>query len=339
MSKQIAVIGAGSWGTALAKLLALNGHSVRMWDLDTAHLQEMQANRENVRYLPGVKLPDGVEICMEEKDCLNGADLVLFGVPAQHFRAAFQVALAMMPDDALVVNVAKGIEQASLQRMSEIAYSVKPDVRYVVLSGPSHAEEVGREMPTTVAVASRDMALAREVQDIFMNDFFRIYTNDDVAGLELGGSLKNIIALGAGIADGLGYGDNAKAAMMTRGIVEMTRLGVELGAKPETFSGLSGVGDLIVTCCSMHSRNRRCGILIGQGKDPKEAVKEVGMVVEGMYTADAAYRLAKKVGVEMPITEAIYKVVQGEIAAADAVYALMTRARKGENETLVKDLL
>ena len=223
--------------------------------------------------------------------------------------------------------------------MSEIAYSVKPDVKYVVLSGPSHAEEVGREMPTTVAVASRDMALAREAQDIFMNDFFRIYTNDDVAGLELGGSLKNIIALGAGIADGLGYGDNAKAAMMTRGIVEMTRLGVELGAKPETFSGLSGVGDLIVTCCSMHSRNRRCGILIGQGKDPKEAVKEVGMVVEGMYTADAAYRLAKKVGVEMPITEAIYKVVQGEIAAADAVYALMTRARKGENETLVKDLL
>lgn len=339
MSKQIAVIGAGSWGTALAKLLALNGNSIRMWGRNTEHLQEMQANRENVRYLPGVKLPDSIEICMEERDCLKGADLVLFGVPAQHFRVAFQKALALMPEDALVVNVAKGIEQASLQRMSEIAYSVKPDIKYVVLSGPSHAEEVGREMPTTVAVASKDMELARQVQDIFMNDFFRIYTNDDVAGLELGGSLKNIIALGAGIADGLGYGDNAKAAMMTRGIVEMTRLGVKLGARPETFSGLSGVGDLIVTCCSMHSRNRRCGILIGQGKDPKEAVKEVGMVVEGMYTADAAYRLAKKLGVEMPITEAIYKVVQGEVAAADAVHALMTRAKKGENETLVKDLL
>ena len=335
MSKQIAVIGAGSWGTALAKLLALNGNTVRMWDLDTKHLEEMQANRENVRYLPGVKLPDAVEICMEERACLKDADIVLFGVPAQHFRTAFQIALALMPEDALVVNVAKGIEQASLQRMSEIAYSIKPAVKYVVLSGPSHAEEVGREMPTTVAVASKDMDLAREVQDVFMNDFFRIYTNDDVAG----GSLKNIIALGAGIADGLGYGDNAKAAMMTRGIVEMTRLGVRLGARPETFSGLSGVGDLIVTCCSMHSRNRRCGILIGQGKDPKEAVKEVGMVVEGMYTADAAYRLAKKLGVEMPITEAIYKVVQGEVSAADAVHALMTRARKGENETLVKDLL
>ena len=219
MSKQIAVIGAGSWGTALAKLLALNGHSVRMWDLNAEHLQEMQANRENVRYLPGVKLPDSIEICMEERDCLKGADLVLFGVPAQHFRVAFQKALALMPEDALIVNVAKGIEQASLQRMSEIAYSVKPGIKYVVLSGPSHAEEVGREMPTTVAVASKDMELARQVQDIFMNDFFRIYTNDDVAGLELGGSLKNIIALGAGIADGLGYGDNAKAAMMTRGIV------------------------------------------------------------------------------------------------------------------------
>ena len=339
MNQTIAVIGAGSWGTALAKLLALNGHSVRMWDVDEAHLKEMQQARENVRYLPGIQLPDGLEICLQERDCLSGADLVLFGVPAQHFRVAFQKALAMMPEDAIVVNVAKGIEQASLMRMSEIAYSVKPSVRYVVLSGPSHAEEVGREMPTTVAVASRDKELAGKVQDIFMNDFFRIYTNDDVAGLELGGSLKNIIALGAGIADGLGYGDNAKAAMMTRGIVEMTRLGVTLGAKPETFSGLSGVGDLIVTCCSMHSRNRRCGILIGQGMDPKEAVKEVGMVVEGMYTADAAYRLAKKLGVEMPITEAIYRVVNGEVSAQDAVYALMTRAKKGENETLAKDLL
>ena len=330
MSKQIAVIGAGSWGTALAKLLALNGNTVRMWDLDTKHLEEMQANRENVRYLPGVKLPDAVEICMEERACLKDADIVLFGVPAQHFRTAFQVALALMPEDALVVNVAKGIEQASLQRMSEIAYSIKPAVKYVVLSGPSHAEEVGREMPTTVAVASKDMDLAREVQDVFMNDFFRIYTNDDVAGLELGGSLKNIIALGAGIADGLGYGDNAKAAMMTRGIVEMTRLGVRLGARPETFSGLSGVGDLIVTCCSMHSRNRRCGLLIGEGMKPEDAVREVGMVVEGMYTAEAAYELAKEVGVEMPITNVIYHVTRGELSAADAIEQLMGREKKHE---------
>ena len=223
--------------------------------------------------------------------------------------------------------------------MSEIIAEEIPQAKVVALSGPTHAEEVAKDLPTTIVATNEDLTIAEQVQAIFTNPVMRVYTNTDVKGVELCGALKNIIALGAGIADGLGYGDNAKAAMMTRGIVEMTRLGVKLGARPETFSGLSGVGDLIVTCCSMHSRNRRCGILIGQGKDPKEAVKEVGMVVEGMYTADAAYRLAKKLGVEMPITEAIYKVVQGEVSAADAVHALMTRAKKGENETLVKDLL
>ena len=225
-----------------------------------------------------------------------------------------------------------GASQKTLKRMSEIAFSMKDGLRYVVLSGPSHAEEVGRKMPTTVAVASANIEDAVAVQDLLMNDYFRIYTNDDVAGLELGGALKNIIALGAGIADGLGYGDNAKAAMMTRGIVEMERLGARLGAKPSTFTGLSGIGDLIVTCCSMHSRNRRCGILIGQGMKPEDAVKEVGMVVEGMYTADAAYRLSRQLGVEMPITEAIYNVVNGNIEPDKAVRALMTRSRKRENE-------
>ncbi|MBQ2058199.1 MAG: NAD(P)-dependent glycerol-3-phosphate dehydrogenase, partial [Firmicutes bacterium] len=297
-----------------------------------AHLQEMRDEKENSRYLPGVKLPDGITVCDDEAEVLKDADMVLFSVPAQHFASAFETALPMLPEGVLILNVAKGIDRKTLKRMSEIAFSMKDGLRYVVLSGPSHAEEVGRKMPTTVAVASANIEDAVAVQDLLMNDYFRIYTNDDVAGLELGGALKNIIALGAGIADGLGYGDNAKAAMMTRGIVEMERLGARLGAKPSTFTGLSGIGDLIVTCCSMHSRNRRCGILIGQGMKPEDAVKEVGMVVEGMYTADAAYRLSRQLGVEMPITEAIYNVVNGNIEPDKAVRALMTRSRKRENE-------
>lgn len=334
MEKQIAVMGAGSWGTALAVTLAGNGHRVSMWDINQAHLKDMENDRENKRFLPGVPLPDGVRISESKEPILKNADVVLFSVPAQHFRSAFEDALMYLPSDALIVNVAKGIEQKSLKRMSEIAFSLKKDAHYVVLSGPSHAEEVGRGMPTTVAVASPQIEYAEEAQDIFMNDFLRIYTNDDVAGVELGGSLKNIIALGAGISDGLGYGDNAKAAMMTRGITEITRLGVKLGALPITFSGLSGIGDLIVTCTSMHSRNRRCGIMIGEGMDPQEATEKVGMVVEGIYTTDAAYRLAKSVGVEMPITEAIYKIINGELPAKDAVGMLMARSRKHENEDL-----
>ncbi|NCB41839.1 MAG: NAD(P)H-dependent glycerol-3-phosphate dehydrogenase [Clostridia bacterium] len=334
MEKKIAVMGAGSWGTALSVTLAGNGHHVSMWDINQDHLADMRRDRENKRFLPGVAFPESIEISEEKKEILSGADVVLFSVPAQHFRNAFGSALEYLPSDALVVNVAKGIEQKSLKRMSEIAFSLKEDVRYVVLSGPSHAEEVGLGMPTTVAVASPRRELAEEAQDIFMNDFLRIYTNDDIAGVELGGSLKNIIALGAGISDGLGYGDNAKAAMMTRGMTEITRLGVKLGALPITFSGLSGIGDLIVTCTSMHSRNRRCGIMIGEGMRPQDAIEKVGMVVEGMYTTEAAYRLAQSVGIEMPITEAIYKVINGELPAKDAVGMLMARSRKHENEDL-----
>ncbi|MDD2301786.1 MAG: NAD(P)H-dependent glycerol-3-phosphate dehydrogenase [Eubacteriales bacterium] len=332
MKKNIAVMGAGSWGTALAVTLGRNGHRVRLWDINETHLNDIKTFRENRPFLPGVMLPDGVDVTEDRKRMLEEADLVLFAVPSQHFRQALTRSVSDLPKEAIIVNVAKGIEQKSLQRMSEIAFSIQSDLRYVVLSGPSHAEEVGRGMPTTVAVASPKREWAEEVQDIFMNDYLRIYTNDDVAGVELGGSLKNIIALGAGISDGLGYGDNAKAAMMTRGITEITRLGVRLGADPRTFSGLSGIGDLIVTCTSMHSRNRRCGIMIGEGMSPAEAVEKVGMVVEGMYTADAAYRLAKKVDVEMPITEAIYQVIHGDLPAKDAVSRLMSRSRKHENE-------
>ncbi len=329
--KKIGVIGAGSWGTALAVTLSDKGHSVRIWDLDKEHLESMDKYRENRKYLPGVKFGDNLQTAADLKTVTDGADVVLFSVPAQHFRSAFENALPYLKPEMIIVNVAKGIEQKTLKRLSEIAAESLPEAKYVVLSGPSHAEEVGIKLPTTVSVASKDIKLAEEIQDVFMTDRFRVYTSTDVTGLELGGALKNIIALGAGISDGMGFGDNAKAALMTRGIVEITRLGVALGAKSETFAGLAGVGDLIVTCTSMHSRNRRCGIMIGEGLEPKEAVKRVGMVVEGMFTAEAAYELAKKVNVEMPITEQIYKAINGQTDPRDAVNSLMTRERKGEN--------
>lgn len=328
--KTIGVIGAGSWGTALAITLAAKGHQVKICDINQEHLAEMTEHRENVRYLPGIKFPQNLAVVTSTEEALRGADVALFSAPAQHFRSAFEKAIPYIGDDMVVVNVAKGIEQGTLMRMSEIAYILKPDVKYVVLSGPSHAEEVGRALPTTVAVASKDMELAEYVQDIFMTDRFRVYTNDDVCGVELGGSLKNIIALGAGISDGIGFGDNAKAALMTRGITEMCRLGVKLGADIATFSGLTGIGDLIVTCTSMHSRNRRCGIMIGEGVKPSEAVEKVGMVVEGMFTAEAAFELAQKVGVEMPITSCIYHCIKEEISAAEAVDLLMGREKKNE---------
>ena len=330
--KKIGVIGAGSWGTALALTLANKGHQVKIWDVNKEHVQELRDNRENVRYLPGIKFPETLQPVDTVAEAIEDARMVLFSVPAQHFRSALDNALPYISQDMIVVNVAKGIEQKTLKRMSEIAHDKMANMKYVVLSGPSHAEEVGKAMPTTVVVASNDIKLAEYVQDIFMTDSFRVYTSSDVVGVELGGALKNIIALGAGISDGIGFGDNAKAALMTRGNVEITRLGVKLGADVHTFAGLAGVGDLIVTCTSMHSRNRRCGIMIGEGMKPEDATKEVGMVVEGMFTAEAAYELAKREGVEMPITESIYAVIKGHIDAKTAVTQLMTRDKKQESE-------
>lgn len=329
-AKNIAVIGAGSWGTALAVTLSDKGHKVKIWDLNGEHLEECKNNRENLRFLPGVKFGDNLTTAPTPEETIKDADVVLFSAPAQHFRSALTSAIPFLTDHMVLVNVAKGIEQKTLKRMSEIADELLPGAKYVVLSGPSHAEEVGLKLPTTVTVVSRDMALAEYIQDVFITDRFRVYTNHDIIGVELGGALKNIIALAAGISDGMGFGDNAKAAMMTRGMVEMARLGVALGGEASTFWGLTGMGDLIVTCTSMHSRNRRCGILIGQGMSPADAVAKVGMVVEGMYTAEAAYELAKKVGVEMPLTDCIYKVIQGEMDAAAAAIELMVRERKHE---------
>ena len=329
---RIGIVGAGSWGTALAVTLAGKGHDVKIWDLDEGHLRELKQNRENRRYLPGVAFSESLAVCGTLEEALQGVDVALFSAPAQHFRSALVSALPYLAENMTVVNVAKGIEQTTLKRMSEVACEHIPGFAYAVLSGPSHAEEVGRFMPTTVAVASADVKTAEYVQDVFMTDRFRVYTNHDVAGVEFGGALKNIIALGAGISDGMGYGDNAKAAMMTRGIAEMARLGVKLGADAKTFSGLTGIGDLIVTCTSVHSRNRRCGVMIGEGMNPKEAVKKVGMVVEGMSTTEAAYELAQQAGVEMPITECIYNVIRERIKARDAVDSLMRRDRKHESE-------
>ena len=328
--KTIGVIGAGSWGTALATVLAGKGHSVRIFDVDEQHLRRMEQSRENTDYLPGVPLDDNISFAYSHEDALKGADVVLFSAPAQHFRSAAEAAKPFVTDEMLIVNVAKGIERGTHKRLSQIAEEFFDMSRYVVLSGPSHAEEVGRRMPTTVSVASASPEAEEAIQDLFMTDRFRVYTTDDVVGVELGGALKNIIALGAGISDGMGFGDNAKAALMTRGLAEITRLGEKLGAQRETLSGLAGTGDLIVTCTSMHSRNRRCGFLIGEGMAPDEAVKEVGMVVEGMFTAEAAYELAKEVGVEMPITDAIYQVTRGQLKASDAIELLMGRERKHE---------
>ena len=328
--KQIGVIGAGSFGTALAVTLVNKGHQVKIWSRESEQLDLMKETRQNPQFLPGVTIPDALEMAYTMEDTMKDADIVLFGVPAQAFRSVFTEALPHLEPETIVVNVAKGIEMGTLLRLSQVAKELKPDVRYVTLSGPSHAEEVARNLPTTVAVAADDEALALEVQEAFITERFRVYTNHDVAGVELGGSLKNIIALGAGISDGMGFGDNAKAALMTRGITEMCRLGVTLGASLETFSGLTGIGDLIVTCTSMHSRNRRCGILIGQGMEPEEAKKEIGMVVEGITTAEAAYALAQQYGIEMPITECIYKVIHGEMDARYAVPYLMERGMKNE---------
>lgn len=327
--KRIGVIGAGSWGTALAITLSDKGHSVKIWDLDQEHLNGLKEDRENKKYLSGIPFGENLQIAMTVPEVLESTEIVVFSAPAQHFRAALTSALPYLKDQ-IIINVAKGIEQKTLMRMSEIAKEIAPNLKYVVLSGPSHAEEVAKKLPTIVAVASENPETALIAQDVFMTKRFRVYTNPDLIGLELGGALKNIIALGAGISDGMGFGDNAKAALMTRGIAEVARLGVELGAEKDTFLGLSGIGDLIVTCTSMHSRNRRCGILIGEGVKPSEATKQIGMVVEGMFTAEAAVALVKKVGIEMPITEGIYQIINEQIEVHKAVDILMGREKKQE---------
>ncbi len=328
--KKITVIGAGSFGTALAILLTDKGYDVSIWGRSEEQLALMREKRENPHYLPGVKLSEKLNIEGNLKSALINAEIIVFSVPAQNFRSVLESSREYIKSNSTIVNVAKGIEKKSLLRLSQVAEDVIPDIKYVTLSGPSHAEEVARNLPTTVTVASLDNQLSKEIQEVFNTERFRVYTNDDIIGVELGGALKNIIALGAGISDGMGFGDNAKAAIMTRGITEMCRLGLAMGANMNTFSGLTGIGDLIVTCTSMHSRNRRCGILMGEGVSTDKAVEKVGMVVEGISTAEAAYELAKLHNIEMPLTECICQMIKGEIDALEAVSLLMGRKTKNE---------
>ncbi len=326
---RISVIGSGSFGTALAMLLANKGYEVTIYGRNSAQIAMMRATRGNHKYLPGIILPEALIMTDDLKSAVNSADLAVLAVPAQNFRAVLKDISSIRPDLPMV-NVAKGIETGSLKRMSEIASEYFPESDFACLSGPSHAEEVARNLPTTVCAASADPEFAKKIQNIFMNDNFRVYTNGDLTGVELGGAIKNVIALCCGISDGLGLGDNAKAALITRGIAEMTRLGVAMGGKPETFAGLSGIGDLVVTCTSMHSRNRRFGILLGQGMETENALKRIGMVVEGFTTQEAVNCLSEKYKVEMPITSTLHKLLQGETDAEESIGLLMGRKEKHE---------
>ena len=330
MKDIIAVIGSGSWGTAMAHLISENGYPVRLWSYQSYETENLKRDRENKEFLPGVILNDKVSFSSDMQACMKDAKVVITAVPSHTMR---QTAKSMAPfyrTGQIVVNISKGIEEGTYKRLSEVIKDEIKGVHLGVMSGPSHAEEVGRGIPTTNVVSFEKEEDAKYIQDIFMSPNFRIYTNTDMIGVEIGGSLKNVIALCAGISDGLGLGDNSKAALMTRGLSEMSRLGVKMGAKAQTFAGLSGVGDLIVTCTSMHSRNRRAGILIGQGKPLDKVLEEVHMVVEGVRTTKAAYGLAEKYGIEMPIVKQAYAVLFEGKSPRDAVLDLMTRDKKTE---------
>ncbi len=323
------VIGSGAWGTALAIRLCKNGHDVTVWTFEKDLIPEMETTHRNPR-LPNAVLPEGLKISGDYA-CAKGAKLVVIASPSVPLRSVSRGVAPYIDDDAVVVSVTKGLEQGTYLRMSQVvAQETGRDV--VVLCGPSHAEEVAIDVPTGLLAASADQKKAEFVQDAFMSDTLRVYTSADPVGAELGAALKNVIALCAGITDGLGCGDNTKAMLMTRGLTEIARLGVAMGAKKETFTGLTGVGDLIVTCTSMHSRNRRAGILIGKGEDVQTAMKEVGAVVEGYYAAKSAYELGRKMHIDMPITEAAYKVLYEGADARQAVQQLLTRQRKSESE-------
>lgn len=325
---KVAVIGAGSWGTALAIRLAKNNHIVTVWGRDKEKVEIINSTHENTEYLPNIKIPENV-IFTTDFSCVKDSDFIIISVPTHSVRQISKE-LSGLIENQIIINVAKGIENGTLATMSQVIKEELPENKVVVLYGPSHAEEVSKDIPTTVVSASEDIDAAKAVQDLFMSSYFRVYTNTDVIGVEIGGSIKNVIALCAGISDGLGFGDNTKAALMTRGLAEISRLGLAMGADPLTFAGLSGVGDLIVTCTSMHSRNRRCGILIGQGKTLNEAQEEVRMVVEGVRTTKSAYELSKKLGVEMPITEQAYEILFNGKNSREAVFDLMMRDKKGE---------
>lgn len=328
---KVSVIGAGSWGIALALLLSKNGNDVTVWSIVKDEIDMLTEKREHVDKLPGVKLPDSMEFTTDLQMAIKGKDVLVMAVPSVFTRSTANKMSPYVEKGQVIVNVAKGIEERTLMTLSEIIEEEVPQADVAVLSGPSHAEEVGRGVPTTIVAGAKTEATAVYLQNLFMNDVFRVYTGSDVLGMELGGALKNVVALAAGIADGLGYGDNTKAALITRGIAEISRLGVAMGGRAETFYGLTGIGDLIVTCASVHSRNRRAGILIGQGKTMEEAMEEVKMVVEGVYSAKAAKLLSQKYNVSMPIIEQVNLVLFEGKPADVAVKELMFRDKRAEN--------
>jgi len=333
----IGVLGAGSWGTALAILLADNGHNVSLWSAVDSELELLKTKREHIHRLPNVILPDSIVIEGDLEKVCRQNDILVFAVASPYVRETAKKASSYISDGKYIVNVAKGIEDKTYITLSEVISREIPNADISVLSGPSHAEEVSRHIPTTCVVGAKTKKTAEFIQDIFMNDNFRVYTSPDLIGIELGASLKNVIALAAGIVDGLGYGDNTKAALMTRGIAEVSRLGVKMGGKLETFLGLSGIGDLIVTCTSKHSRNRNAGYLIGQGATMKEAMDEVKQVVEGVFCSKAALGLAKKYDVCMPIVEQINEVLFNNKSAKEAVAELLNRDRGIEYTSLEWD--
>ncbi len=327
---KIGVIGAGSWGIALTSILRKNGHDVTVWSILQDEVDMLTKEREHKTKLPGVILDEAVLFTTDLEKTVKENDILVMAVPSPFVRSTSKSMKEFVKDNQIIVNVAKGIEESTLMTLSEVIEQEVPNARVCVMCGPSHAEEVGRGLPTTIVVGSREKEAAELLQNIFMNEVFRVYTSPDVLGMEIGSALKNVVALAAGIADGLGYGDNSKAAIITRGIAEISRLGIKMGGKAETFAGLTGIGDLIVTCASMHSRNRRAGILIGQGKTMQEAMDEVQMVVEGVYSAKAAIGLARKYDVELPIIEQVNKVLFENKSAKEAVTELMLRDKKIE---------
>ena len=329
MSEKIAVIGSGSWGVALAMLLHGNGHDVKLWSYSEEEARIINEDRK-CKFLPNITIPEGLKCYTSLEESLKDTKIILIVTPSNAIRATINNMLPFINDEQVFVLCSKGMEKETQRVYTEVIKEICPNNMVSALSGPSHAEEVSEGIPTAVVISSEDDALSEKLQAVFMNPRFRVYINDDLLGVEMGGSLKNIIALACGIANGLGYGDNTLAALITRGTVEISRLGVEAGAKRQTFYGLTGVGDLFVTCSSMHSRNRRAGILIGQGKSVEEAVKEVGMVVEGINAVDGAYILAQKHSVSTPIINEMYDIIHNGKTPQEATLNLMSRGKKTE---------
>ena len=331
---KISVLGAGSWGTALAVVLHKNGHEVTIWSIAQDEIDMLKKEREHKDKLPGVKIAEEIGLTTDLKEAISGRDMLVVAVPSPYIRSTAKSMAPYVEDGQLLVSVAKGIEEGTLMTLSAILEQEIPQAEVAVLCGPSHAEEVGIGLPTTLVAGAKRKETAELVQSTFMNEVLRVYTSPDVLGMELGASLKNVIALAAGMADGLGYGDNTKAALITRGISEIGRLALKMGAKYETLSGLTGIGDLIVTCASKHSRNRKAGMLIGEGYTMEEAMKEVKMVVEGVYSAKAAMELSAKYDVSMPIIEQVNEVLFDGKSAKEAVMDLMLRDKKPEHDDL-----